>query len=93
MPKVPQLSASEIARIDYRRSIIKKKFKELRIPQNKLAVNATEKTKYSFFETTISSFFNGTLPATTRTVELCDVAEEMIREEEKKLSEIPKISE
>lgn len=50
MPKVHQLSASEIARIDYRRSIIKKKFKELRIPQNKLAVNATEKTKYSFLK-------------------------------------------
>lgn len=93
MPNVPQLSASEVAKIDYRRAIIKKKFKELRIPQNKLAVNATKKTKYSFFETTISSFFNGTLPATSRTVELCDVAEEMIREEEQKLSEVPKISE
>lgn len=82
------LPASEVAKVNARRKTIINKFKTLRLTQKALAEAASNQTKYKFYPEAICKFFNGTLPVTSRTVVLCDIAEQMISDEEYKLNSV-----
>lgn len=82
------LTGADAAKLEIRRKRIVKKFAELYLLKQDLAKIATEKTKYSFYASTISNCLSKGVTPTKRVEALYDIAEEMIQEEEDKIASL-----